>query len=961
MVQYLTLMRKFNSNTYILDMRLYHRLFFTLILAATALVARSQSATFTFQTSNGFFCEPTVVNFTQTASGTPSGFSWNFGNGTFSNAANPNATYTSAGTYTVTLVTIYDNSTSQSSQTITINPTNAVALSANRPYICRPGNITFTANSTGTLTNYLFDFGDGSAPVTTASNTVTHFYNAFGNFTATVIATSPFGCTSTSGFAVSVRTPTLTGMVSPTSGCVPALVTFNLAAALPIGSFVSSYNWNYGDGVTQTTSSASTSHNYPTVGTYLPSVNIVTNEGCTANFNYQSIAFGRPPVGLVAYTPKPVICGSETAVLIAKADTANSFLWNYGDGITQTVTDTITSHKYTTLGTFTVTVIPYFNGCAGQSRSFTVSVIGVIVGFNYANTCSNKNTYIFTNTSQGNVSSYNWTFGDGSPAVTTANTVHTYPTSGSFPTNLSIADNTTGCTDNLQVNIFTATPNLLNPDTAICRYSASTFSIFDNYDNPNNTYNWTVLGQTFTNQNAPSTFNANILGNFNQNYVVINYGAQSCSDTVRLNRPILVRGPVIDFNIATSICARDSVSFTNNSRPFISSDSIVLYYWNYGTSNFNDTTFQPRPRVFNNAGAYNIKLVGIDKNGCKDSLLKVLTVNPLPYLLVIPQQDTLCLGQQTRLIAFHTDMLTWSNAITLSCATCDTTFATPTMSTNYVATATSSFGCVSTDTSRILVFSPFTASINSKSDNVCAGDSLQLNAFPPGKIIRWSPPTAISDTTVYNPVIRPPSTTNYTAILTDSVGCYSSSASIRIIVKSNPTINAGPDLILPYASTVTLAPMYSANIVSYSWTPPTNLNCNTCPTPIATALITQLYVVTAISDSGCIARDSIKIIVQCKDANMYLPTAFTPNGDRRNDYFYPLTRGISIITKFVVFNRYGNTVFSRANFVPNVSTLGWDGRIKNLPQDQTGYVYIMEAICDQGQKLVKKGSFILIR
>ncbi len=942
-------------------MKFMYKFAYTVFLLFAAQVCKSQTASFTFQPANGNFCEPATINFTQTATGSPSGYSWSFGNGQFSNAENPSISFNAAGTYTVTLTAIFENTTAQSSQTVTINPVIPITLTADRDYICTPGTINFTASASANISSYQFNFGDGSPVLNSAANTASHNYSAFGNYTVTVTATSTLGCTSTTSLAVRVQNPVVSGTVSPVSGCIPIPVAFSASVALPIGGTVTSYNWDFGDGATLSTTGNTTNHTYAAVGNYSASVSIVSNEGCTGSFNFPPVAYGIPPTNLVAYTNRPIICGSETAILVAKATNANSYAWDFGDGTTQIVNDTIAQHKYSTLGIKTVTVTPFFNGCAGASGSFTVEVVGVIVGFNYANTCSSRNSYSFTNTSQGNISTNIWTFGDGSPSVTSVNANHTYPLSGTFPTQLFIIDSITACRDSLAVNIYTARPSLINPDSALCRNAPTTFSINNNYGNPANSYTWNVLGQQVSNQNNPFTIGGDSLGNFTQNTVIINYGGESCPDTLVLNHPLLVRGPNLDFTLPSPVCAYSNVNIINNSAPFIATDSVRFYYWNYGLSAATDTIYQPRPISYTGAGGYNVKLVAIDKNGCKDSLTKNIIVNPIPYLRVVPQRDTLCLGEQATLIAFHTDTLRWSNAGTLSCANCDTTIATPTTTTNYVATAINPIGCAITDTARILIFAPFTAALSAKSNLICNGDTLRLNASPSEKVIRWSPPIGISDTTIYDPVVEPPSTTTYSATLVDSVGCFSSSASITIGIKSSPTVDAGPDQVLPYAASTTISPLYSSNGTQYGWVPPTNLSCNTCPSPTATALTSQLYIISVTSDSGCVAKDSINIFVQCKDANLYLPTAFSPNNDGINDFFYPMTRGISMVTKFVVYNRYGQAVFSRNNFSPNIASLGWSGKINNLPQDQTGYVYLMEVLCDQGQKLVKKGSFVLLR
>jgi gliding motility-associated-like protein len=115
------------------------------------------------------------------------------------------------------------------------------------------------------------------------------------------------------------------------------------------------------------------------------------------------------------------------------------------------------------------------------------------------------------------------------------------------------------------------------------------------------------------------------------------------------------------------------------------------------------------------------------------------------------------------------------------------------------------------------------------------------------------------------------------------------------------------------------------------------------------------------SDSNCIAEDSITIFVQCKESYILMPTAFTPNNDGLNDYYYPITRGIKTIRKFTIFNRFGQAVFEARNFSPNEKSFGWNGQLKSKDQRSSVFVYVIEALCDQGETVYKKGSFVLIR
>jgi gliding motility-associated-like protein len=467
--------------------------------------------------------------------------------------------------------------------------------------------------------------------------------------------------------------------------------------------------------------------------------------------------------------------------------------------------------------------------------------------------------------------------------------------------------------------------------------------------------------QAGPNTTNPFSIKASVLGNFTNNFVVINNGAQYCPDTVYLGNPIEVRGPNLSFTMPASLCLNDSLKITNTSTPFIATDAINLWYWNYGIVPANDTVFQPAPINFSTAKVYNIKLAAIDINGCKDSLIKPVTVNPIPFLRIIPRADTLCEGSAQQLIAFHTDNILWAPPANLSCTACDTTFANPTASTKYFATAQNAFSCTVTDSTFITVIKNFTATAVATPLFICLNDSVNINALPLNKIITWTPATGLSNANIYNPVAFPKISTTYTATLVDSAGCFTRTADVVVNLKTLPAVNAGPDRFFPYYSPFTISPAYSSNIAFYNWSPAGNLNCTNCPVVKGIADNKQTYVITTTSDSGCVAKDSITIFINCDDSYIYMPTAFTPDGNNINDTYYPLTRGIKIIKKFIIFDRKGTVVFQASNFLPNNKLLGWDGRYKGATQPMGSYLYIMEAICDTNKELGLNGMFTLLR
>ena len=87
-----------------------------------------------------------------------------------------------------------------------------------------------------------------------------------------------------------------------------------------------------------------------------------------------------------------------------------------------------------------------------------------------------------------------------------------------------------------------------------------------------------------------------------------------------------------------------------------------------------------------------------------------------------------------------------------------------------------------------------------------------------------------------------------------------------------------------------------------------------------------------------------------------MPTAFTPNGDGRNDLFRPIAVGMKRFDYFRVYNRWGQMVFSTS-----VSGLGWDGRISGKTQGTNSFVWIVQGTDYLDRPFFKKGIVTLIR
>lgn len=938
--------------------------FFFFFMICFITTATAQKVDFTFASSNGLFCNPSTIQFNQACTGKPISFIWDFGNNKYGDKSVENISYTIAGSYTVKLMAIYKNTTLTISKTITIYPAVAASIAFDKNFICQPGVINFTGSASENIVNYLWNFGDTTVPENTSFNTISHSFANFGVDNVSLVATSNSGCSGSANTNITIKNLPITGYVSRSNGCVPTVVNFTTNVTLPVNGAITNYTWNFGDGSPPYISTVNTtSHNYPLVGQYFPVVTVSTNLGCFVSYNFTRLYFGTPPVSHVAYAKKNPVCGSETAVFVTKATNANRYFWDFGDGTTASSTDTIITHKYSTVGNKTVSVKSYYNECAAPALSFPFSVIGVIAKYVFSNTCVNKNTYSISDISSGISTNKLWNFGDGIQQATISNTVHIFPIPGQFKTTLSLLDSVSGCTDSTYQVIYTARPDLYSVDSSLCKNTTVAVSIINNYTNAAALYTWNVAGSKIGPVAKSSmTIKADTLGSFN-NFVVINNGAGSCLDTINLKRPIVVKGPYLNFTVPAAICLNTSVIVTNNSQPFIATDSIKTWYWNFSNINNNVAVFQPGPIQYAKPGSYDIKLSAIDIYGCQNSLIKTITINPVPFLHIVPGIDTLCYGQPATMMAFHTNKILWSPAYNISCNKCDTTIATPLVSAKYYCTATNAFNCSVMDSNYIEVSIPFTASATLDNIYICQKERTNINVNPKGKRILWSPAAGLSDATIYNPVIAPMQSISYTATLADSTGCLTniSTAIVNVHVKSLPLAHAGPDKYYSLGTWYSFTPTYSSNVISYLWTPAFLLNCSDCAKPDGIADYTQQYVLKVISDSGCVASDSITIFEKYNGVTVYMPTAFSPNNDNLNDLFYPITRGVRTIKEFTIYNRQGKIVYKGVNFLPGNKLYGWDGRYKGAIQEMGTYVFTIEAINEIGEIFFKKGSFILIR
>lgn len=251
----------------------------------------------------------------------------------------------------------------------------------------------------------------------------------------------------------------------------------------------------------------------------------------------------------------------------------------------------------------------------------------------------------------------------------------------------------------------------------------------------------------------------------------------------------------------------------------------------------------------------------------------------------------------------------------------------------YYVTAASSKGCASKDSTVAVLTTP--PIINAGNDEeICEGNSVQLKST--GSNItsyEWLPSTGLSDPKSPNPIASPSETTLYAlqaahdeCIVTDS---------LLITVDKNPVANAGGDKVIIRGQSITLNGTAGGTDVDYLWAPGINITGASSLNPIVNPSLNQIYILNVFSNKGCkTATDSMLVKVY---QQLYVPNAFTPNGDGKNDTWIIETLEAFPNAGLRVFNRFGQKVFDN-----NGKNIWWDGTFKGELQPAGAYVYMID-------------------
>lgn len=365
-------------------------------------------------------------------------------------------------------------------------------------------------------------------------------------------------------------------------------------------------------------------------------------------------------------------------------------------------------------------------------------------------------------------------------------------------------------------------------------------------------------------------------------------------------------------------------------------------------------TLQPPPSA---GSLLAVEVTPFNGYGCKDTLYARL-IDTLTVKANAGPDKNLCISESV-LIGENSKpgiRYEWSPATGLSDPTISNPFASPSVKTTYVLTAISSGGgCRNSDSVTITPSAPDTTMQFLGKTNFCSASSDSAVMFLANvSKVQWYR-DGVPVSVVQQRRFRVTQSGTYYAKLTDAAGCSLNTRSVKIDIEQ-PVPGITYPLLYTFVDTPLLleARKIGNNVL---WRPPAYLDESGLPTPtfLSDREVEQRYMITLTTAGGCTTIDtqSVKAI---KGIQIFVPNAFTPNNDRLNDYFFPITTGLKEIYLFKVVNRWGKEIYSMP-----ANSSGWDGTFNGMPQTPGVYAWYLSGVGIDKKLYVRKGTVTLIR
>lgn len=236
--------------------------------------------------------------------------------------------------------------------------------------------------------------------------------------------------------------------------------------------------------------------------------------------------------------------------------------------------------------------------------------------------------------------------------------------------------------------------------------------------------------------------------------------------------------------------------------------------------------------------------------------------------------------------------------------------------------------------------------INLGKDTIlCKGDTLQLTVGDNFNKYFWQDASALS---YFN---ASKGGAYFVTVEDYCLRTYSDTIIISLIYKK---VSLGTDISICRKETVQLTA--NGKATSYTWRPAYNVSSTTLQTISINPERTTAYNVTALTEEGCMVKDTILVTVKDCPSNFFIPTGFTPNNDGKNDLLKPIVTAPLEQYQFSIYNRWGQRIFYTADILK-----GWDGKLNNITQDTGVFIWMCTYKFYDKEVVNEKGTFMLIR
>ena len=576
-------------------------------------------------------------------------WNWDFGNSQTSTSQNPSVTYTTAGTYTISLLSQNTNSGCQdvATQTITVNPPPTPSFTPSSTIGCTPFSLNFSNNSPGG-SSYIWNYGDGMTA--TGFSPGPHVYTANGTYSVTLSMVDANGCvgTTTQIDLITVTAPIVDFTLDEDDGCAPVTVQFlDLSVSPnPVSDPIVSWVWDFGDGSPPFIGQVPPPHIYNTIGTYTVTLTATTQAGCVGvEIKTDIIEVGGHSIPDFTMAP-PIDCAksdfqfTNATTFIGVPDPNDiQYIWHYGDGGIGSGENPTYQYPVDT-GYFSPMLIVDWNGCQDTIvYDSLVYVMAPIAGFiESENVFCNPGSFPVTldveDIAISGVDSDSvamvWDWGDGTFTYLDDSQVqdfnegsesHDYNTYGTYAVEQFIYNYTTGCEDSITAFItitetvadfaMTNDSTCLGAPVIFSDVSTSTHllidSLFWNMDN----------GVSFEN-NPIVTYSHSASGQYDITLFTTNvYG---CTDDTTQTLEVLALPNADITPSAVAGCTPITVTYTNSSTSVGNGVPLESFFWTFPNLTTQTlTTSAATTYTYTTEGTFSTILVATDEFGCISS------------------------------------------------------------------------------------------------------------------------------------------------------------------------------------------------------------------------------------------------------------------------------------------------------------------------------------------------------